>query len=388
MDDRALIQSIEKIYAASLDPDSWNDVLRHFHETFDSQLLALLTQDHDGENVYIHGIEGVSEEYSQAYQNYYAGISDMIPHAMSTDPGAAYVDQMFFDYKGYENSEIYSDFWQPHKSEHLLSLILDQSAKRCRYLILRRGVSVGVFEKPEILFFERLYPHIKQALQVNSQIENAEILKSSLMEGLDRVKSGILILDQDQKSTFVNRAAKAILDQHDGIVLTQEGRVRAEGKDENNRLSILIGQSGETFKNFDLGALDVEHHPGGSMGVSRPSGKRSFGILVVPLGRRNIDQTDLSALSQPTTMVFIKDPEVDVGMTGEALANILNLTPSEGKITALLCDGLSPKEIAKNMALTEGTVRFYLKSIFQKTDTKRQADLVRLAYLSIPGKVF
>ncbi len=388
MDDKALLTSIEKIYSASLAPERWDDALNHLRETTNCQFMSLLTQGIDGTNTQFIGFLGKTKKFAEAYINYYSSISDMLPYAMAKNPGEIYLDEMYPDYKGYLNSEIYHDFWAPYRFEHLLSLILEKKNGNCRYLGVRRSASAGAFGQKELTLFQTLYPHIKQALRVNSQIENTEILKSSLMEGLDRVKSGILILNQDQKAIFVNKAANTILEQRDGLVLNQQGRLRAKRVDDNGKLSVLIGQSGASFRDFDLGALDVEHHPGGSVGISRPSGKRSFGILVVPMGRRNIDQTDLSTLSQPTTMVFIKDPEVDVGMTGDLLADILHLTPSEGRITALLCDGLSPKEIAKNMTLTEGTVRFYLKSIFQKTDTNRQADLVRLAFLSVPESNF
>lgn len=61
-------------------------------------------------------------------------------------------------------------------------------------------------------------------------------------------------------------------------------------------------------------------------------------------------------------------------------ANRIGLTPAETRVVKGLTDGWDIKEIAGNLGLAEGTVRQYLKSVFRKSDTKTQHQLVAKVY--------
>ena len=61
------------------------------------------------------------------------------------------------------------------------------------------------------------------------------------------------------------------------------------------------------------------------------------------------------------------------------LAQQLGLAPAQARTTALLMAGQSVKQIAETLGIAENSVRQYLKQIYQRTGTNRQADLVRIA---------
>lgn len=54
------------------------------------------------------------------------------------------------------------------------------------------------------------------------------------------------------------------------------------------------------------------------------------------------------------------------------------LTDKEREICTALFDGYSPRQIAEKLGNSLNTVKYHLKSIFEKTGIKKQADLVRL----------
>jgi DNA-binding CsgD family transcriptional regulator len=57
-------------------------------------------------------------------------------------------------------------------------------------------------------------------------------------------------------------------------------------------------------------------------------------------------------------------------------------------LVLILLEGASVQEAADRLGLATDTVRKQLKSIFQKTDTRRQSDLIRHVLLStLPGSV-
>jgi DNA-binding CsgD family transcriptional regulator len=61
-----------------------------------------------------------------------------------------------------------------------------------------------------------------------------------------------------------------------------------------------------------------------------------------------------------------------------ALSTKLNLTPAEMRLVRKLIDGKSLRSAAEALGITYETARSRLKSIFQKTRTHRQAELVAL----------
>lgn len=67
------------------------------------------------------------------------------------------------------------------------------------------------------------------------------------------------------------------------------------------------------------------------------------------------------------------------------LATAFDLSPAECRIALLLAEGLTQKEIAAHVGVQHDTVRKQLQSIFQKTATHRQPDLLRLL-LNLPAR--
>lgn len=62
-----------------------------------------------------------------------------------------------------------------------------------------------------------------------------------------------------------------------------------------------------------------------------------------------------------------------------ALARLYRLTKAECDVLASLLDGRDTAEIAAGMRIAMSTLRSHLKALFQKTRTRRQVELVRLA---------
>ena len=60
----------------------------------------------------------------------------------------------------------------------------------------------------------------------------------------------------------------------------------------------------------------------------------------------------------------------------EFLKDRFNLTPAEARLVVRLIAGESLRPCAKALGIKYETVRTHLKSVFQKTRTHRQAELV------------
>ncbi len=103
---------------------------------------------------------------------------------------------------------------------------------------------------------------------------------------------------------------------------------------------------------------------------------------ILRIGRADATPVLFEARMKPDgedgVVVFRK---VGIGLTdvgGRFLADAFDLTESEVGIIRLLMDGLNPKEMAERRKTAEATVRTQLKSIFLKTGTSGQTELMRI----------
>src|SRR5436189_5206348 len=69
------------------------------------------------------------------------------------------------------------------------------------------------------------------------------------------------------------------------------------------------------------------------------------------------------------------------------IANAYKLTPAEMRVLMMIVQIGGVPEIAPVLGISETTVKTHLQHVFEKTDTQRQADLVKLVagYLSPLG---
>jgi DNA-binding CsgD family transcriptional regulator len=80
--------------------------------------------------------------------------------------------------------------------------------------------------------------------------------------------------------------------------------------------------------------------------------------------------------------LFLVDPELESQRGVDAVITAYRLTAAEGNVLREIfrCSGLL--ESADNLGITEATARTHLQHIFSKTDTRNQAELVRLVMRS------
>jgi len=107
--------------------------------------------------------------------------------------------------------------------------------------------------------------------------------------------------------------------------------------------------------------------------VMRRKGKNDIVIraLPIPSAARN---PFLGARALLTFTVVGDRPHLDQGL----LKRVFSLTPAEARLAILVMEGLSPEAAAEQIGIKRETARNQLKSIFAKTDTNRQAQLVAL----------
>jgi DNA-binding CsgD family transcriptional regulator len=83
-------------------------------------------------------------------------------------------------------------------------------------------------------------------------------------------------------------------------------------------------------------------------------------------------------------LLLITDLDMLVPARADVLEHGFGLTACEARAAVALSTGMTPSEIARHHGISMGTVRSQLKSVFVKTGTKRQPELIAMLARLLP----
>jgi len=167
---------------------------------------------------------------------------------------------------------------------------------------------------------------------------------------LDLLREAVLVLSRDSRLLGSNRAARSLLREGDGLLLTTVGVVASTPAATSElRRSIERAARGEICR------LRVER-----------SDRAPLALLAEPL----------EASGERVAVIFVVDPEQSRMPSRAALTSRYGLTPAECDVAQRLAAGADLEHIAERFEISLNTVRGHLKQVFSKTGTHRQAELV------------
>jgi DNA-binding CsgD family transcriptional regulator len=194
---------------------------------------------------------------------------------------------------------------------------------------------------------------------------------------LDYLRAAVVLCDAQGRMTWMNAAAKKILDRSDGLSVVQGGLLAATRPDETNRLRHLISvASADALRGKRRPGQDSAHAPaGGPIRLSRSSGAGALELLVAPL-RAGAPGGAGRGRARGSVMIFVSDPEEPVNIEVAALRQLYGLTVAEARLTVQLLRGMDMPTAASSMGISINTARTLVRRSFERTDTNRQSDLV------------
>lgn len=204
--------------------------------------------------------------------------------------------------------------------------------------------------------------HLKLLWQMKRDRGRADVLG----QALDLFDFGTLLLDPAGNIIFANDRAQQLLDVGEGLRRAGQS-VTATDFDNALRLQTAI----QHLAHCD-GNMTVSETERASLMLMRRSNARP---LVVILSRLS---DTASGNGGSATALYVLDPDVDTQPLVMALCRAYGLTATEACLVIRLVEGLTIDIAAHDMHIRTQTARAYLKQIFAKTNTHRQADLVRV----------
>ena len=245
-----------------------------------------------------------------------------------------------------------------------------QGVETCA-LNINRSHRAGEFGAEEIETARRFHPHWRRAFSLASRLESVRSVGNDLVAMLDGVGHGIVLVEADGHVRYANAHAERMFGDGCGLRMAR-GRLCATLPTETQQLDRLM---------FGATRTDASARKGGSMSLRNPRTGALLAVSVDPLPGQQGNVFHSGRLA----IICLMTPHAPVGLSIDRLQQLFGLTPAEARVALALMDGDSPREAAERLGIRYQTVRNQLQSLYQKTMTSRQAELVLLlARLSRP----
>lgn len=222
---------------------------------------------------------------------------------------------------------------------------------------LHTGPDRAGHDRPEAQLFHLLFDHMEQAARLAARPLD-----------LQSIREARVLLDSRGTVLAASPAAEAILTGNDGIMVV--GKALCCGKvADQARVDALLRSAA---------SVRFEGGSGGTARVARPSGRRDWIVVVSPVPQ----PPGPFAAFRPCVQVRIVDPEAHVD-DRVRWREAFGVTAAEARlIEALLASDCNLRRAADRCGVTYATARAQLASVFRKTETGSQPQLVRLLTLT------
>jgi DNA-binding CsgD family transcriptional regulator len=222
--------------------------------------------------------------------------------------------------------------------------------------------------------FELITPHVRRSMLIGKVIDLHRVEAAALADSLDELASGMFIVDSSGRIIHANASAHRLIREAD-VLRAANGRIALLDAEANRDLL-------DVFTAAQAGDVAV-----GKRGIAMPLTARTgerYVAHVLPLTSGTRRKAGVAYLA--TAVMFVRKATLDLPSPPEAVAGQFKLTPAEIRVLFAIVEIGGVPEVAPVLGIAEQTVKSHLHRIYEKTGTKRQADLVKLV-ASYAGRV-
>jgi DNA-binding CsgD family transcriptional regulator len=358
-DDKQLDHIIGVIYETVLEPSRWSEAVELcglYAGGIAGQLCTVNKADLSAELFLMAG------EFSQPAATVY---EKNIP----IDPRSEMFSEMiiqkwlcchhFYDQNFVNHNEFYQDFLIIHGVRYGMAAMIDETTDYITTFGSIRAVGQQPFGDTNQLAAQRFGSHLQRALRLQKHTQSLQTKAELGARAIDALALPMLIVDGKAVILHLNVGAERLLNSPVYGLTGKAGHLFSTHPDQQNKLKDLIAKA--------TGYPAV----GGAMFFPDKDLRQVF---VTPLPAASPFAQDWQS---PLALVLVMDANQNLSSL-QLLGALYNLSPAELRVASALLNGNSPEQYAQQAAVSVNTVRTQLKSLFNKTNTSRQSELVAI----------
>ncbi|MCP5230972.1 MAG: hypothetical protein H6948_02560 [Zoogloeaceae bacterium] len=374
--DKRILDTITRIYAMpGEDRKAWVRALDEINHLIDGDAAALMVINRDDSVMDRIVYAGFPKPVIAAYRGgaeITANDDVRFTYRHRLTPGIAAHDIEFVPTLAEYDESPWIQFQREHAGVHRCVVAkISRHGLWEDFISVNRREQAGMFTENQKRDLQLVMPHLERALELHKTVASLEHRYGAVLGALDMLLIGMIIVDQAGRVCASNAAAKSACDHHGLLTITAKGGLKARSIGANATLQARLQACIHT-------ANARGDHVGGQILLG--NGGKHLLIEVMPLRDDNLPDKD----GIDGAAVFVFDSSLSQILTLDGLAQLFGLSRAEQRVGSDLLNGLRPEEIAEQRGCKIDTVRKQLKSVFRKTRTHSQLELLRLASKASP----
>lgn len=344
---------LDRIYEAASVPERWPEVLEALAAVAGAQAGALVA--YRGRDPVGHTS---SRLYRDGYDDYFRNGIDIVNvrplrHFERQYPGflsdleVQSADELAGD-------EIYRRFLHPHGLQWTAGTTVMTPTNDILVIDVAREVGSAPFDRASLEALDEYRPHVARASLLSARLGLRAA--SDMTDAMQLLGLPAIALDGVGKAVAMNSLAEEL-----------DGRVIIGGFD---RIA-LAHASADSL----LAAALPDARSGTVRSIPLPPSEGQPALILHILPIRGVGH---DIFSTAKSLLLVTDVTAPEAPTQELLAGLFDLTPAEARVARALATGLPLDRVAAEFGVSVQTIRNQLGSVFHKTGTSRQVELLRL----------
>lgn len=355
---------LTELYAATLSPDGWPGFLEQLMRPFRGRSASLRVTGLHKPTVYTSWTAGFHESVNAHYAR------ELVEADVFREPllhGPLGIIQRSHDIiadRAYERTDHYQHVFRPNGTFYAMGAHIARDSERAVHVGVHRARKRGPFDNRERQALEFFSPHLRQAFEIMGKLEELRRIREQSRAALNQLPCAIWLLDSELRCLWMNRSAEDCM-RTGAFGLGYKGK-RLQLACADHRLRVAaraIRAEGSTIERL------VIHDSGATL------------TLV------NEEQPFHTPTGETGILAFLSDPAQLTTVNDGLLRARYRLTPAEIRLLDKLLQGRDVSEASAELGISPATARVQLKAVMRKTDTRRQAELIRVVLLhqGMPG---
>jgi DNA-binding CsgD family transcriptional regulator/PAS domain-containing protein len=368
MDETQLISLlIGDIYDAALDSALWPSVLAQAAAFVGGVSASLYVKDAAARRGSVFYDDGcIDDHYKELYFTRYAKLDPCTTGHFFAEVGQPIATGDLIPYNEFLQTRFYNEWVKPQRLADHLTVVLEKTGTSVALFGVFRHERDGVVDAEARRRMRLIAPHVRRAVLIGRVVDLKAAEASSFADMLDGLSAGLFMVDAAGRIVHANAAGHSILQKED-YLHTVGGRLAARDSQTDQSLRDLFAAAGNGDEALGikgiavpLTASDGEHH------VAH--------VLPLTSGARRNAGAPFAAVAA----LFVHKAALDTPSPPEAIAKAYKLTPTELRVLLAIVEIGGVPEVAEALGVSPETVKTHLGRLYEKTNTHRQADLVKL----------
>jgi DNA-binding CsgD family transcriptional regulator len=352
-----LFKVIEVLYDAGTDPERWHDALGTIEHLMNARMCALglfspnalVTEIiHGGDPSYIGKMKGMEDQNLWYQRRHRAPLNKAV------------AGEQLASSKELKRTRVYSEIMQPNDVLHMCGVGFLGNRDIFGALCVLRSEKDQAFGPAELDRLDTIVPHILRAARISSLLQGVDLYNAGLEAAANRLTFGLLLIDRHGRVLFANGEVERLM-AAGRIACRRDGRLAWASGSKRQELSSFLDQLTLTREVVTLCISDLQGRDLKLIGAPLPERRRDFACLA-PVAHSMIFLFDEAAIPPSPICLITK---------------LYGLTPAESRLAEALLAGQSLADYGDRAGLTRNTLKTHLRSLFDKTETARQSELVR-----------